>query len=104
MQLKRVAYIRDDSVAERAWARIWGAPFVALLAGLVVAIIYWEWTKHEPPSKDRAAAIVKCREKYREARTVADSTRVDAEIVIWRVARSATRDLTCRELRLSADW
>jgi len=96
--------VHDDSLIERGWAKVWGAPFVALLAGLIVAIIYVEWTRYKPPAKERAAAAAKCREAYDQATTKADSARVDADVAIWRVGRSTTRDVTCQELRTSGDW
>ena len=96
--------MRDDSLVERGWAKVWGAPFVAVLAGLIIGIIYIQWTRYHPPRKDRAHAIAKCHQAYSKASSEADSARVDAQVVIWRVSRSTTRDITCEELRVSADW
>jgi hypothetical protein len=96
--------MRDDSLVERSWARIWGAPFVALLAGLIVAFIYVEWMSHDPPTRVRARALAKCRKEYEGAVTSAESTRVDLIVAIPKIARSATRDLTCQELRAGRDW
>jgi len=83
--------MRDDSIVERSWARVWGAPFVALVAGVIVAIIYFEWMKYDPPAQVRARAISECRQGYQAAATAAESTKIDLTIAIPLVAKSATR-------------
>jgi hypothetical protein len=91
--------LRDDSLVERLWARVWGAPLVALAGGLVLALLYLGWMKYQPPNRERAKAVASCREAYAGAATSADSARVDFTIAIPLVAKSATRGVTCAEFR-----
>jgi len=96
--------MRDDSATEKVWARVWGAPLVALVAGLGFALIYAEWIHHAPPSQARAKALAKCHEAYASARSRGDTTRVDLTVAIPGITRSTTRDVTCQELRGDPDW
>ena len=96
--------VHHESLVARSWAKISGAPLVAILAGVVISAIYLGWLRYKSPAKERAQAIAKCHEDYAKAASHVDSARVDAEVVIWRVARTTTRDVSCEELRISADW